>query len=265
VVFTSAHSGRYYPPDFLAAARLDAHALRRSEDSFVDELFADVPGSGVPLLIANFPRAFCDVNREAWELDPAMFADPVPDWVNSASHRVHAGLGMMARVVSNGEPIYRAKLPFAEARRRVREYWQPFHTALSDVVAHLQTQFGCCLVVDCHSMPRQGGGPVAADFVLGDLFGRSCAPTVSRALEAAIQSKGYRVRRNNPYAGGYITRQYGQPHAGSHAMQIEIARDLYMDEPSLRKTAGFDKLRQDVATLITTIVMGATDWMQVVG
>ena len=122
LVFASAHSGRNYPADFVAAARLDALTLRRSEDGFVDELFAAAPAHGAPLLAATFPRAFCDANREPWELDPGMFEERLPPWVNTASARVGAGLGTIARIVASGEAIYRRKLRFAEAERRVHLY-----------------------------------------------------------------------------------------------------------------------------------------------
>ena len=115
LVFASPHSGRAYPASFVAAARLDPLALRRSEDGFVDELFAAAPEQGAPLLAATFPRVFCDVNREPWELDPGMFDEPLPSWVNTASPRVGAGLGTIARVVATGEAVYRRKLTFREA------------------------------------------------------------------------------------------------------------------------------------------------------
>src|ERR1700722_5962823 len=126
LVFASPHSGRCYPAEFLAASRLDPLGLRRSEDSFVDELFAAAVGFGAPLVHATFPRASCDPNRECWELDPAMFADDLPSWVNTTSARVVAGLGTIARVVASGEAIYRAKITFADAERRIETCWKPF-------------------------------------------------------------------------------------------------------------------------------------------
>jgi N-formylglutamate deformylase len=150
VIFASPHSGRSYPDDLLAAARLDALSLRRSEDSFVDELFAAAPDHGAPLLAATFPRAYCDANREPWELDPAMFADKLPPWVNTTSARVGAGLGTIARVVASGEAIYRGKLSFADAERRVNTCWQPFHDALGELIAQTRAEFGYCLLIDCH-------------------------------------------------------------------------------------------------------------------
>jgi N-formylglutamate deformylase len=259
LVFASPHSGAHYNADFLAEARLDPLALRRSEDSFVDELFAAAPAAGAPLLAATFPRVFCDANREPWELDPSMFDGPLPAWVNSASPRVGAGLGTIARVVATGEPVYRNKLPFAAAEARVRDYWQPYHGALSALIEETRATFGCCLLIDCHSMPSHpahGSPPV--DFVLGDAHGTSCAPRATRLVEETLAGIGYRVRRNDPYAGGYITRHYGAPRDGVHALQIEIARRLYMDEARVQRAPGMGALRRDVGQLITALA--GTDW-----
>jgi N-formylglutamate amidohydrolase len=249
IVFTSAHSGRRYPAGFIAAARLDPLSLRRSEDSFVDELFADAPAHGAPLLSANFPRAYCDANREPWELDPAMFEDALPAWVNTTSPRVCAGLGTVARVVATGEAIYRGRLRFAEAERRVRECWQPFHDTLAALIDGTRASFGACLLIDCHSMPAHGAGR-GGDIVLGDAHGTACCPDVLRALEQTLIGLGYTVRRNDPYAGGFITRHYGRPREGIHAVQIEIARSLYMDETRIARLPGFASVQRDMTALI---------------
>ncbi len=259
VIFASPHSGRDYPAEFVANARLDPLALRRSEDSFVDELFGAAPELGAPLLAANFPRAYCDANREPWELDPGMFDSPLPNWVNSASPRVGAGLGTIARVVANGEGIYRRKLPFAEAEARIRHCWQPYHAALAALIAETREQFGHCLLIDCHSMPthpsHQGTPP---DMVLGDAHGTTCAPRATRLVENTLSGFGYRVQRNDPYAGGYITRHYGRPREGVHVLQLEVARPLYMDEARIEPHIGMARLRADMARLIDPLV--ATEW-----
>jgi N-formylglutamate deformylase len=134
LVFASPHSGQQYPDQLVLEARMDPIALRRSEDSFVDELFGAAPAHGAPLIAASFPRVWCDVNREAWELDPAMFAEPLPPWVNSSSPRVGAGLGTLARIVTGGEQIYRRKLSCAEAEARIRACWEPYHAALAGLM-----------------------------------------------------------------------------------------------------------------------------------
>jgi N-formylglutamate amidohydrolase len=261
IVFASPHSGRFYPAAFVAAARLDALGLRRSEDSFVDALFEAAPGLGAPLLAATFPRAFCDANREPWELDPGMFDEDLPPWVNTTSARVGAGLGTIARVVASGEAIYRTKLPFAEAERRIRTCWEPFHDALFALVGDTRRHFGACLLIDCHSMPAYGNpgrpGVSAADFVLGDAHGTTCAPHATLLVEQILRDLGYTVRRNDPYAGGYITRHYGRPREGVHALQIEIARGLYMDETRIERLPRFAALQRDLTTLIATLAKEA--------
>ena len=258
LVFASPHSGSRYPAEFLAAARLDALGLRRSEDCFVDELFAAAPDCGAPLLAARFPRAWCDANREPWELDPTMFEEPLPSYVNAASPRVGAGLGTIARVVSSGEPIYRRKLRFAEAEARVPGCWQPYHRALAALVARARADFGACLLLDCHSMPSAAGGPGGpVDVVLGDAHGTACAPAVMALIERSLRDEGFRVRRNDPYAGGYTTRQYGEPRRRAHAVQIELARGLYMDEQRIEKSAGFDRLAASMRRLVATLTADA--------
>lgn len=254
LVFASPHSGRLYPDELLAASRLDSLSLRRSEDSFVDELFAAAPDHGAPLLFATFPRAWCDVNREPWELDPSMFFDRLPSWVNTTSARVGAGLGTIARVVASGEVIYRNKLSFTDAERRIRACWQPFHGVLGGLIANTCAEFGHCLLIDCHSMPTHGQmsrtSARCVDFVLGDAHGTACAPHVTRRVKSLLVELGYSVRRNDPYAGGYITRHYGRPREGVHALQIEIARELYMDEGRIERSAGFATVQQSITRLI---------------
>lgn len=261
VVLTSPHSGRRFFPDLMINVRLDEEKLRRSEDCYVDELFGAAPQFGATLLTANFPRVLCDANREPWELDPAMFSDPLPDWVNTSSVRVGAGLGTIARLAATGDPIYAAKLPFAEAERRIAAYWRPFHDALARWVNDVRARFGYCLIIDCHSMPASAqarrGTSYVADFVLGDLHGASCSPRVTRTVEEALISRGFRVRRNDPYAGGFITRHYGKPAEDVHVLQIEIARSLYMDEESYERLRSFGHIRRRMGEVIQTITVQA--------
>lgn len=252
VVFSSPHSGRDYPRDFVAASGLDLASLRRSEDGYVDLLFAEAPACGAPLLKANFPRAFVDANREPYELDPAMFVDPLPAHVNITSPRVAAGLGTIARVVAKGVEIYRDKLTYRQAAARIEACYRPYHDALAGLVRETRQRFGCCVVIDCHSMPTLGswGSDPDVDFVLGDVNGRSCAGALTDLVEGLLTERGYRVRRNVPYPGGYITAYYGRPSEGLHSLQIEISRALYMDERSLSLNQGWKSVAADLAHLI---------------
>lgn len=262
LVFASPHSGRDYPPALLAAARLDALTLRRSEDSFLETLFEAAPRYGAPLIHALFPRVWCDANREPWELDPAMFDERLPDWVNARSARVAAGLGTIARVIATGEPIYRRRLSFAEAEARVADCWRPFHAALAGLVEWARGAHGFAILVDCHSMPSvqaADGRPARMpDFVLGDAHGTACSPVLIRRAEELLTGLGYSVRRNDPYAGGYITRHYGRPRHGVHALQLEISRALYMDEQRIEPGPSLGRLRRDLERLVAALA--ATDW-----
>lgn len=258
-VFASPHSGADYPPEFVAASRLDSLTLRKSEDSFVDEIFAAAPGHGAPLLRAFFPRAFLDPNREPFELDPEMFADQLPSYINSHSARVMAGIGTIARVVTSGEIIYKDKLKFAEAADRINTYYRPYHRELQKLIEQTRERFGFCLLIDCHSMPSVGGpidrdpGARRADFVLGDCFGTSCTQELTDKAEAVLRGMGYQVVRNNPYSGGYTTVHYGRPAAKVHALQIEINRALYMDETKIEPTPQMAELAERMGTLIAEL------------
>jgi N-formylglutamate amidohydrolase len=260
VVFNSPHSGRIYPAEFVARSKLDPHALRRSEDYFVDQVFHDVVDLGMPLMRANFPRAYLDVNREPFELDPMMFTDPLPDYVNTGSVRVAGGLGTIARVVSETEEIYREPLTFAEAEARILSLHVPYHQQLARLLAEARETFGVVLLVDCHSMPSSV--PAAStpdtisrpDIIIGDRYGSSCSCEIVDMVEHQLIGMGYSVSRNRPYAGGFITQTYGRPVQAMHALQLEINRALYIDESNLEKHAGFTRLRHDICTLVSNLV-----------
>jgi N-formylglutamate amidohydrolase len=251
MVLVSPHSGDRYPAEFLAMSRLDAHTLRRSEDSHVDALFAAAPMMGMPLLKALFPRAYVDVNREKYELDPSMFDGPLPSHVITHSSRIDAGLGTIPKVVARGFEIYSKKLSFAEAEARISACYRPFHRKLKELVDATMAKFGHCLVIDCHSMPSEeagrGGG---VDFVLGDCHGASCSHQIISVVEDDLRRFGYQVARNEPYSGGYITSHYGKPGLGLHSFQIEINRALYMDEKTRDKSPGFAILAQRLGAVL---------------
>ncbi len=258
LVLASPHSGAEYPPEFLAASRLDPLTLRRSEDSYVDEIFDPGPAIAVPLLKARFPRAFLDPNREPFELDPEMFEDALPAYVNSRSPRVRVGLGTVARVVATGEDIYARKLRFAEAMERIERLYRPYHRALKQLVAATREEFGFYLLVDCHSMPSsiaptERGARARADIVLGDCHGTACHPVVIETAHHMLRARGYTVARNAPYAGGFTTAHYGKPHAGGHGLQVELSRSLYMDEHDFARKPFLPRLAADMRDLIAAL------------
>jgi N-formylglutamate amidohydrolase len=239
-VFASPHSGRDYPDSLLALTRLDATTLRRSEDAFVDELFAGMAALGAPLLAAQFPRALLDVNRGIAELDQAMFAGLLRVKVDTPSPRVAAGLGVIPRIVRDGAEIYRGKLDSAEADTRLEQFYKPYHAALGGLMTETHAKFGVAVLIDCHSMPSALAVP---DIVLGDRYGASAAPALTARAESAFLREGFTVTRNTPYAGGHTTVQYGKVASGCHALQIEINRALYLDEDKITRKPSFATVR----------------------
>ncbi len=259
-VFSAPHSGTTYPKSLLSRARLDRLTLRRSEDTFVDELFDSVPAMGAPLLRARFPRVFLDLNRCSDEIDPSMFDAPPPLPTQADSPRVASGLGVIARIVGEGQEIYAAPLPASEAQDRITRFYQPYHQALADQLASRVESFGAAVLVDCHSMPSGAvrhdvGDSKAIDVVLGDRYGTSCSGMLSEEFARLLRDQGLTVGRNRPYAGGFITERYGRP-PGIHAIQIEVNRALYMNESTFERNAGFDGLRLALRTTAARLI----DW-----
>ncbi len=258
LVFSSPHSGSVYPPAFLERTRLDALGLRRSEDAYVDALFAFARSVGAPMLRAHFPRAYLDVNREPYELDPRMFDAPLPEFVNTRSLRVAAGLGTIPRVVADAREIYAQPLRVEEALDRIERLYKPYHAALRGLMERAQRKFGAAFLIDCHSMPTTLArdqsvatrGKRQLDFVIGDRFGASCCPGVVAAIEDRLRQFNYVVQRNRPYAGGFITEHYGKPAAGWHAVQIEVARGLYMNETTLERNERFDAIAAHLGEVV---------------
>jgi len=246
-VFASPHSGRLYPSSFVSRSRLNPLNLRRSEDAFVDELFAAAVDIGAPLIAAHFPRAFLDVNRAPAEIDAAMFDGPLDVAVDAVSPRVSAGLGVIPRIVRDGAEIYREKLSAREAEERLAMFYRPYHAALAGLVDATRAEFGAAVLIDCHSMPSAAAAP---DIILGDRYGLSAAPFVTRAAERAFEAEGFHVARNAPYAGGFTTQLHGRPARGVHALQIEINRGLYLDEERIERAPQFDQIAARVAAAL---------------
>lgn len=256
-VFNSPHSGHTYPTAFLGASRLDTHAIRRSEDGFVDELFMGCLTAGAPLVRVHFPRAFLDVNREPYELDPKMFSGRLPSFVNARSLRVAGGLGTIARIVSEQEEIYARPLDVDEGMERIELFYKPYHATLRKLLARTHVDFGHAVLIDCHSMPsviRGQDNRNRPDIVLGDRYGTSCHPEIVDLAAHAFRDAGYTVARNKPYAGGFITEHYGKPGKGLHALQVEVNRGIYMDERRYEKAVTFPRIAEDFRRVVAKLV-----------
>jgi len=256
LVFNSPHSGSVYPEDFLSASRIDLATLRRSEDSFMDELIGDLNGRGFAVVRVNFPRSYVDVNREPYELDPRMFVGRLPSFANTRSMRVAGGLGTIPRVVGDGQEIYRERLSVEDALGRIEALYKPYHRALRRLINRVHQAFGTSVVVDCHSMPSIGVSrdePRRPDIVIGDRYGTSCAAFLADIVEDTMTGLGYSVGRNKPYAGGFITEHYGNPASGLHAIQLELNRAIYMDERRRERGPNFAQVSADFAKLANAL------------
>ena len=262
IIFNSPHSGSAYPEAFLRVSRIDLPALRRSEDSFMDELIGGLSDRGFAVVRVHFPRSYVDVNREPYELDPRMFAGRLPSFANTRSMRVAGGLGTIPRVVGDGQEIYRERLAVDDALSRIETLYKPYHRALRRLINRVHQSFGTAVLVDCHSMPSIGVSrdePRRPDVVIGDRYGTSCAPLLPARVEDTMGRLGYSVGRNKPYAGGFITEHYGNPASGLHVVQLELNRAVYMDERRRETSPRFAQVVADFAALadaLATVPLG---------
>lgn len=256
VVFASPHGCGTYSSSFVQQSVLDEHTIRSSEDAFVNELFESAPEFGAPLLMAGAPRAFVDMNRSQEELDPSLI-----EGAKRLGHnpRVASGLGVIPRVVANGREIYRGKLPMSEAKRRIEDYWQPYHTALQGLLDEAKAEFGHAILIDCHSMPTEAMDGIARvgnarpQIVLGDRFGAAASAEIVDRVESAFASAGLTVTRNAPFAGAYVTQAYGRPSRRQHAIQVEIDRAIYMDERRIIPSENFTEFQAVLRKVIAEI------------
>ncbi len=252
LLVSSPHSGRNYPSAFLDSASLSFHELQQSEDRFVDRLFENAPDFGATLICAEFPRVWCDVNRDWREVDADMFDPPPPEDEVLLTAKVKAGFGLIPRYVSQGRQVYGHPLHRSEIKDRISVAWLPYHEALAHLLSEMQARFGYAVLLEAHSMPKL---PYArsCDIVLGDVHGRSCSPELTGMMENRLGSRGYSVRRNTPYSGGYITQYYGRPEQDIHAIQVEICRSLYLNTATLQPGSGFEKTRLNMHSLLAEL------------
>lgn len=260
VIIASPHSGHDYPEWFLSESRLSRHALRSSEDAFVDRLIASAPLAGAVMLAARVPRSLVDLNRSPDDIDPQVVCGARAPSLNP---RTLAGLGVIPRVVGGGRSILRAPITMEEAQRRIGEYWQPYHDALQGLIDEALTAFGGAILIDMHSMPHDSMSCLAAprpNVVLGDRHGSSASARISAETEAAFVAQGFGTRRNSPFAGAYMTSTYGRPTQNIHVVQVEIDRSLYMNETRISPLPDFNLFAGRIARVIEQLAqMSAND------
>jgi N-formylglutamate amidohydrolase len=258
LVLDSPHSGREFPADFNAV--VSEAELREAEDAYVDELYAAAHELGAPLLAASFPRTYVDPNRHAGDVDLDLIEGPWP-WEYRPSGKARIGKALVWRTLEDGRPIYARRLAAEAVQRRIERCHAPYHARLRERLDAAHDRFGKVLHLNCHSMRAVAGrqsddgeGSVRADFVLGDRDGTTCEPRFTEMVRATLSGMGYSVKVNDPYKGVELVRAYSDPKAGRHSLQIEINKRLYMDESTLAKTAGFQRLQASLGELLREIL-----------
>ena len=260
ILVSSPHSGRVYPPDFCKIARMSMDGLRLSEDRFVDLLVEDIGALGVPVLTANLPRSFVDLNRSPMELDRQLISGISTEFIQAPiTSRVRQGLGGVPRVAANGAEIYNRRLPMRDVRRRLLHYYFPYHKMLRSLIVSTCANFGFAVLLDFHSMPSSSvniSKDIPRTIVLGNAFGRAApAHLTGKALEI-FSNLGYQVFENQPYSGGFITRHYGQMGRNIFVLQIEVSRAAYMDEKTLKLQEGFHGVKGEITQFVANFAKG---------
>lgn len=252
VLFASPHSGNHYPASFQAHSALHLRDLRRNEDVFIDQLFSPAMSFGSPLLAAQFPRCFVDVNRAPDELPSEWQTKP-----GLTTSRAEIGLGVVPTLIAEGMHIYKKPLTGPQALNRIDALYHPYHNILSRMIDTARDTFGHAILIDCHSMPGfTPQGSRRPDIILGDRYGVSCLPETTAFAKSLFEACGYSVSKNYPYAGGYVATHYGRPMDGIEVLQIEINRDLYVNPITYRPKSGYDRLARDLRDIIQNLTEG---------
>jgi N-formylglutamate amidohydrolase len=248
------HAGVGVPDEVRKELLLDDAGVRRDADLYVDRLYARAPSLGATLIYTEVSRFVVDLNRapdDVDELSVAGHPSPKPLALGGAPR------GLIWRVATDGTPALGGPIPLDSWRGRVERYHAPYHRAVDAQVEALRARFGRLLVLSGHSMPSVGKathadpGKRRADVVPGDRRGAACAAEVTRSAVELFGGAGLSVAPNDPYQGGETTRRLGRPDEGLHALQVELNRDLYMDEASFEpRQPGFDRLTDLCSSLV---------------
>ncbi|KPF64538.1 N-formylglutamate amidohydrolase [Porphyrobacter sp. AAP60] len=233
------HAGRAYPPAVLARMRDPDLAQLRLEDRHVDRLGVEIARqTGAALLVAHAPRALLDLNRADDDIDWDMIDGGRPEGTAPASagqggnRRARSGLGLVPRRLPGSGEIWRGRLDPDDLGDRIDGIHTAYHAALADTLARIRAEWGAALLIDLHSMPPlkpAEGEAFAPVIVLGDRFGAACHNLLMGRALTHLEGQGCPAAQNRPYSGGYVLDRHGVPHAGVHAMQIEVCRAAYLD------------------------------------
>lgn len=222
VVISVPHCGTAFPADISNQYKTEHLNDLDDTDWFVDKLYDFAPAFGITVIHAVYSRWVIDLNRNP-QSEP-LYTDG----------RIITGLCPTTNF--QGEPLYvdeRQQLSVSETTRRLQAYYDPYHAALQDLLKHTKQKFGKVLLWDCHSIrqrvPRINPDPFP-DLILGSADEGSASPQVINTAYKTLASGPYSSAHNFLFKGGYITRQYGRPGEGQHALQLEMTKINYMDD-----------------------------------
>jgi N-formylglutamate amidohydrolase len=247
VLLSVPHSGRDYPDWLVAMSSAGKASLATLEDPLVDRLVWRAVQRGCAAVIARTPRAAVDCNRAEDEIDPSVVDGAARGRVTS---RARGGLGIVPGRTQQHGYLWRRPINRDQLEERVAQAHRPYHEAIEQQLTVLLDRFGCALLLDCHSMPPppQGIAPV----VFGDCRGRTADAWLSREAMAIANRLGFAAGLNDPFAGGHVIDRHARPARGVHALQIELDRRCYLNEPLKAPGPGFDK----AASLIDALAVG---------
>ncbi len=236
VLLSVPHSGRDYPDWLVAMASAGKSSLSSLEDPLVDRLIWRAVQKGCGAVIARAPRAAIDCNRAEDEIDPSVI-DGARRGAMTA--RARGGLGIIpARTQQHGY-LWRHAITCQQLDDRIHQAHRPYHLAIEDQLTLLLDRFGCALLLDCHSMPPAPYG--IPEVVIGDCRGRTADYGISQDAVELVNRCGFTAGLNDPFAGGHVIERHARPARGVHALQIELDRRCYLDEPLRNPGPGFDR------------------------
>ena len=256
VVLSCPHAGRIYPAEFINASIADITDLRGLEDFGVDQIVNEAVEIGIPCVTNKITRAYIDVNRPVDALDHLMLRSPPVGADATPSRHVRAGYGLLPRLTAAREVIHRQLLPYDEVERRIALVHQPYHSALKNIVNTAKKKSGYTILIDCHSMPsRDQQNRPLADIILGNLHHNTLDKKIGKMLASLIEAEGFSIAWNSPYAGGYITKNYGRANSTQQSIQIEFNRRLYMNRKYELDNGGVER----VSNLLTKVCIALSD------
>ena len=244
------HSGRNYDKNFLKYISLDINELRSTEDFFIDQLFSPVL-KNFSFLNATFPRIFVDANRSPLEIDSTMWEENnLEALFDNKSNKVLNGIGVFAKYNLIGKYLYTSKLPFSEAKWRLLNFYFPYHKKIKEIIEKTKRNHENMLALDCHSMSSDLVNE-KIDIVISNCDNQSSSVELLKLVKKCFINFNYNTQLNDPFKGGFITKNYGNPRKNIHFIQIEVNKKLYMDEQSLNlRKNSFTRLKDCFDILI---------------